>query len=136
MLYVLQARHSPWRRKIHRHRYKTCDSMYEVTFLLHQQGQTATALDLLAGLTRIAGALEAGEGQMAWAEWKAGQILEAMGKCDDSRTHLEKAITLREAFRPTTKDEVGSTYAWDRLTPRPRTCFGDNRNELLLPPEL
>ncbi|KAJ9605445.1 hypothetical protein H2200_010102 [Cladophialophora chaetospira] len=106
-----------WRQKVHGDRYKTCDSMYDVAFLLREQGQTATALDLLDALTRIAGALEAGEGHMARAEWKTSQILEAMGRSDDSRTHLEKAEALRKAFRTNAGDGITNESDWERLTP-------------------
>lgn len=106
-----------WRQKVHGDRYKTCDSMYDVACLLHEHGQAATALDMLDGLCKIAGTLEAGEGHMARAEWKVSQILEINGRSEDSRVHLRKAVALRKVFDPAGEDELSNEDAWDRLTP-------------------
>lgn len=54
-----------WRQKVHGDRFKTCDSMYDVACFLEDEGQIATALDLLNGIVSIAGTLDMGEGQAA-----------------------------------------------------------------------
>ena len=106
-----------WRQKVHGDRFKTCDSMYDVACLLHEQGQTATALGLLGDVGRIAGTLDAGEGHMARAELMTSRILDSINRTEESRMHLEKAMMLKEVFRSESKDETRDADLWDRLTP-------------------
>ena len=110
-----------WRQKVHGDRYKTCDSMYDVACMLHEKGQTATALDLLDSLIRTAGTLDAGEGHMARAEWKTSQILASMHRVEECRAHMGTAMKLRKVFRPENDENAVGADAdadvWERLTP-------------------
>lgn len=103
-----------WRQKVHGDRFKTCDSMYDVACLLHEQGQTATALNLLSGIVRMSETLDMGEGQGARAEWRASQILEETGDVQESRKRLENAVLWGKTARPGHIIEEGS---WETLVP-------------------
>ena len=101
---------------MHGDRFKTCDSMYDVACLLHEQGQTATALDLLIGIVSMAETLDMGEGQAARAEWRASRILEGKGRMEESRRQLENAMLLRRKARPG-ENTVAEEGSWETLVP-------------------
>lgn len=105
-----------WRQKVHGDRFKTCDSMYDVACLLHEQGQTATALDLLIGIVGRAETLDMGEGQAARAEWRASRILEVTGRMEESRRRLENAMRLRGRARPG-ENAVAEEGSFETLVP-------------------
>lgn len=90
--------------------------MYDVACLLHDQGQTATALDLLTGIVSIAETLDMGEGQAATAEWRASQILEGKGRIEEGRRHLKNAMLLRRKARPG-ENPVAEEGSWETLAP-------------------
>jgi tetratricopeptide (TPR) repeat protein len=106
-----------WRKKVHGDRFKTCDSMFDVACLLHEEGQSMAALDLLTSLQKMAVCLDSGEGHGARAEWKTGKILEGMGRGDQSEEHKKKALALRKVFRPEEGDVVDNDESWIRLAP-------------------
>ena len=106
-----------WRQKVHGDRFKTCDIMYDVACLLHEQGQTATALDLLNQITRFTETLELGEGHAARAECRASCILEITQREKDSRTRKDKALMLRKKARPDEKEGMLVEESWETLVP-------------------
>lgn len=107
-----------WRQNVHGERFKTCDSMYDVACLLHEQGQTATCLELLDNVSRIAATLEAGENHQARAEWKACKILKGMQREKESEVHEKKAQASRRVCRPQEGIKmVENEASWEQLTP-------------------
>ena len=103
--------------KVHGDRSKTCDSMYDVACLLCEHGRSATASELLNGLTRIADTLDEGEGQAARAYWKASTILKDQERDMDANASKAKAVGLRRIIRPKEDGKNDDEGSWERLTP-------------------
>lgn len=106
-----------WRQSVHGDRFKTCDSMYDVACLLHEHGQTATALGLLSGVVRIAETIDMGEGHAARAEWMASRMLEETDRADESQKYYEKAVALKKLARPNEEGNPEAAGSWEGLVP-------------------
>ncbi|KAJ9137354.1 TPR-like protein [Coniochaeta hoffmannii] len=107
-----------FRQKLLGNRLKTCDSLYDVASLVHLQGQTATAIELLIQLSDIAGSIPGGDGQLARAQFKLSVLYQVAGREQASRTARELAEKSRKelrpelAERPFTEEEFNKLCLW------------------------
>ncbi|KAJ5173639.1 uncharacterized protein N7500_001570 [Penicillium coprophilum] len=103
-------------------RLKVCDSLYQVSVLLHEGGNLGLAHQLLEECIKISEALPQAEGvgHLARANYKMSQVLHDLGKHKESTMHLEKAVNIRDELRKLDGDYVlvnGADADFDDLVP-------------------
>ncbi|KAF2017327.1 TPR-like protein [Aaosphaeria arxii CBS 175.79] len=89
-----------FRQKLLGNRLKTCDSLYDVASLLHMHGNAASAIELLSQLTKIAGSIPEGKGQLARAYYKLAVLQHERERYEESHTSREMAQNLRAELKP------------------------------------
>ncbi|KAI9658288.1 MAG: hypothetical protein M1821_002421 [Bathelium mastoideum] len=93
-----------FRQKMLGNRLKTCDSLYDVATMLHEQQKLASAVELLKQLVAISETLKEGEGQLARANYKLAVLYAEKGQDAESKECRFRAVELREKLRAGSKE--------------------------------
>ncbi|KAK4116309.1 TPR-like protein [Canariomyces notabilis] len=93
-----------FRRKLLGNRLKTCDSQYDVASMLHKDGHTSSAIQLLEEIISIAETFAEGEGQQARALYKLSELQAKRGMQTESMACKDRALKLRAKLKPELAD--------------------------------
>ncbi|KAI1479741.1 TPR-like protein [Daldinia eschscholtzii] len=93
-----------FRQRLLGNRLKTCDSLYDVACILHLQGHSASAIELLRQLVDISGSLNEGKGQLARALYKLAKPVKT------------RALEIRGNLRPEERDQPFEEEYFSKLT--------------------
>ncbi|KAI1802970.1 hypothetical protein F4811DRAFT_554356 [Daldinia bambusicola] len=105
-----------FRQKLLGNRLKTCDSLYDVACILHLQGHSASAVELLRQLIDISEALNEGRGQLARALYKLTLLYAEKGATAESQACKARALEIREDLRPEERDQPFEEEYFSKLT--------------------